>query len=411
MNLKYKKQSSCPEDEQLLAYRTNLLTEEERQAVVLHLLFCDACLESLRFLPDNANEDQRLADYRQGRGMKEISHGLAEALAKFREREAIRTAHPPKTIEQMEQDGGLRVGQIWRTKLDGIVVPGSESREKLSISDFDSRPHLVVITDVESAEVSPHKDWSAILVAPVSGDIEFADKDEGDFVVDQKISPLGYPFMIELWNEQSMLRENLDCCLSELDTSQCETMLEQLQQEREKVLMGEKGPSSLETVVMNGRYQDPIMRFRAHEHEETLYLRQPVEALKEVKSKLITFPFRKVSQNREVSEKWVLPLAAATTSNEDHTSTSNAAPATFGSFRIGEIEYEVVEDSEGRVYLLGVVPPDATHLCFGPDCYVLKQTRFGDMREINGVGSIKVERFLRQHELDSANYPVHFARL
>lgn len=276
MNLKYKKQASCPSDELLLAYKSRKLSGRDYEKVVCHLLFCDACLEDLRQLPDDIDEEAPTepSDFE---AELESTPELAEAIEKFRAWSERRRETPAKTLAQVGQEGGLKVGQIWRTRFDGIALPGRETEKSFSVTDLNSKPHLVVITEAESRTGKPYGNYHIIQVAPVSAETEYAT--EGDFVIKEEESPLGYSFMIELWNEQSMLRENLDCCLASFDAVGHRAILDELEKQREKILSKVKKPISLEETVMKGLYHDPIMRFRAHEYEETAYLRVPVEAL------------------------------------------------------------------------------------------------------------------------------------
>lgn len=279
MDLRYKKQASCPSDEMLLAYKTRRLIGEERDEVVFHLLFCDACVEVLHQFPGEveAAEETEESEDTNVEGEVKISPELARAIEKFREREERRSQSPVKTFVEVEREGGLKVGQVWRTRFDGIVVPGRETEKSFSVADLDSRAHLVVITEAEVGKGTPCGDYHIIRVAPVCVESEYAG--EGDLSVGEGDSPLGYSFMIELWNEQPMLRENLDCCLGAFDPVQHKAILETVQQQREKIQREGKKPLSLEETVMKGLYHDPIMRLRAHEYEETAYLRVPVEAL------------------------------------------------------------------------------------------------------------------------------------
>jgi len=284
MNLRYEKQASCPSDQLLSAYKTKELTGEEHDAVMFHLLFCDACQEVLQQLPADTKAAIAAAESSGSAldGETSISAELAQAIEKFREREQRRRKAPVKTLEQIEQEGGLKVGQIWRTRFDGIIVPGRETEQSFSVTGLNSTPHLVVIIEAEGGTGTPRGKYYEIRVAPISGELQYAGN--GDCIIGEEDSPLGYPFMVELWSAQPMLRENLDCCLGVFDVVQHKTIVDMLQQQQKEIQRKGENPLSLEETVMKGLYHNPIMRFRAHEYEETAYLREPVEALHQLLS-------------------------------------------------------------------------------------------------------------------------------
>ena len=75
-------------------------------------------------------------------------------------------------------------------------------------------PHLVVVIEFAAGTKSSYANYHIIQIAPISAETEYAS--DGDLLIEEEESPLGYSFMIELWNEQPMLQENLDCCLAGL---------------------------------------------------------------------------------------------------------------------------------------------------------------------------------------------------
>jgi len=158
-----------------------------------------------------------------------------------------------------------RRGQLWTTRIRGIRYPGHERDGELSVFDLQAFPHEVVILEVGA----PVAGFQVLRVAPVSLALEMAMPEQGDVVVEDSKSPTGLPFMIEVWNEQSMLAENLEVCLGELGP---EVMAEV------ESMRGRHGALSYGDVVLRGLDGDPKWRFRAEEYEETVYLREPVEA-------------------------------------------------------------------------------------------------------------------------------------
>jgi hypothetical protein len=153
---------------------------------------------------------------------------------------------------------------MWTTK-EKIRFPGHEGDGELTVFDLQSLPHSVVVLEV----VGPVGDWTEIRVASISLAIEMAM--EGDVIVEAEESPAGVSFTIEVWNEQSMLAENLDFCIG---------MLSEVTMKRIQELRGRFRPLSYHEIVRLGLDADPRWRFRAEEYEETAYLREPAEAAK-----------------------------------------------------------------------------------------------------------------------------------
>lgn len=259
---------SCPSDELLLGYGRNELTAEQAHAVSSHLLFCDTCVEFLKLLRSRELTPEATNVVPPFESMR------SEILNRFQSPQLKRET---QSWDEFQTAGGvLRVGQIWRPKTNGIVIPGRDNSQPSSIAELESSPHLVVIIDctdtpVQSGDVSYHP----IRVAPIDADLEYAGAD--DFIVRENDSPLGYSFLVQTWNEQLMLAENLECLLAELDESEHPTIFERLKSAGDGELA--EGAFSLEAVIMKGRYSDPVMRYRAKEYEDTAYLRVPVQSL------------------------------------------------------------------------------------------------------------------------------------
>jgi hypothetical protein len=316
MELQYKKQSSCPSDETLFAYKRSGLTGEDHEEVTLHLLFCDACVEALNQLPSNREADAQHSDSASDipRESIAVSPELAQVIERFRERETRRRERPLKTLLEVKQSGGLKIGQIWRTRFENVIVPTAETENSFSVTDLNSRPHLVVIINVSTSQINSRGDWHVIQVAPTSANTDYSS--DADLVVDEKVSPLEYSFMIELWNQQLMLSENLDRCLGYFDEIQHKSIVEILRQQR-KMDRQEPNMFSADAIIMKGLYHDPIKRFRMHEYEDTLYLRKPVESLYE-------------STARDaVTEEQRLPYEAIQVQHSSERSFSKTRPAGF----------------------------------------------------------------------------------
>jgi hypothetical protein len=269
---------SCPSEELLLNYRRGELSSEQHQAISSHLLFCDTCLEYLKLLaPDNYAEFTTDTDSQVDTNLRPaFESSLAKTIDRFRFLQQQRHV-TPKLREVFQREGRkFQVGQIWRPKSQAIVLPDVDDGV-FSVTDLDSRPHLVVITNamVLEEELGDAK-YHVVRVAPLDADFDCVNDD--DLLIREGDSPLGYSFLIQAWNEQEMLVENLECWLVEFNTKEHGAILERLESIGERELAD--GAFSLEAVIMKGHYPDPVMRYRAREYEDTAYLRMPVESLR-----------------------------------------------------------------------------------------------------------------------------------
>lgn len=269
------KHVSCPSDDTLLAFRRRELAGEEYETVALHLLFCNGCVGSLNALPwEISDEDSGAMKMVEPSTEVPLTSSLTRAIQSFRERHTLGGSRAIKTWNQVQQEGGLKAGQIWRTKSEGIVVPAPDQPEYFSVTELSSRPHLVLITSTEVSVSKCSADYHAILVAPIDADVNY--RGDGDLLIKEDDSPLGYSFIVQLWNGQMMLRENLEDCLGEIRPDQKEEVLQSLSLHKDTEPLG--GKYSLEAVVLKGLHTDPIMRYRAKEYEETSYLRMPAQS-------------------------------------------------------------------------------------------------------------------------------------
>lgn len=269
---------SCPSDELLLNYRRGELSGEQHQAISSHLLFCDSCLECLKLLsPDSSSEFSSDTGSQDDTNLRDsFAPSLAKAVDRFRSLRQQRRVKP-RLREAFQCEGGkFQVGQIWRPKSHDIVLPGADGG-LFSVTDLDSRPHLVVITDAATQkEELDGAEYQIIRVAPIDADLDCIQDD--DLVIREDDSPLSYPFLIQTWNDQIMLVENLESLLAEFHETEHLSILQRLR----AVGSGDggEGAFSLEAVIMKGLYSDPAMRYRAREYEDTSYLRVPVEYLR-----------------------------------------------------------------------------------------------------------------------------------
>jgi hypothetical protein len=96
-------------------------------------------------------------------------------------------------------------GQIWTTKL---------LNDRLDGASEDLPARIVVILD--SGQQPAESAVSSVVSAPISTDVEF--RSDRDLLVDESESPLGYEFMVEVWNEVAMLRNQLGRCVATLSS-------------------------------------------------------------------------------------------------------------------------------------------------------------------------------------------------
>lgn len=279
MKTKNERVVDCLSDDMLAAYIKRELPDKEREAVSSHLLFCNSCLAYAKLLLWDSNYDIEETDVEEYDFTRpvEITPVIAEAQKRFQAYRQRRREFPAKSLSEIGWDG-LKVGQIWRTKFEGIVVPTAEGEEVFSATELNSNPHLVVITD-RNVAVQPldSKTYHVISVAPIDSDIDYADEDKEDLIIPEDETPLGYSFMVQLWNKKPMLFENLDSCLGEINQNSLTKLLGALNQSEEGKLIGDE--FSPEAVIIRGEFHNPIMRYRAKEYEDTKYLRMPVEQL------------------------------------------------------------------------------------------------------------------------------------
>lgn len=283
--------AACPDDFKLVEYKEGNLPTEERQQLTEHLLLCRHCLFQLELLPWNTVEEMKAAtandsDAEEEANEAEISPILKRAFDIYRKKLAAEPKAKPRTLQEVLADGGLEVGQIWRTKNERIAVPLPDGEEKLSVSHLGSIPHLVVVsnTSVETRKFLG-KMYHVIKVIPVDDNIHY--ESNGDVVFLENENPLKYPFMLAIWNQQETLRENLDSCLGKLDAAPVSLKTSPNFRWRDILdFLTEKGfepvsnaAFSLFGIIEKNFYSDAAMRHRAREFENTAYLRAPVREL------------------------------------------------------------------------------------------------------------------------------------
>ena len=164
-------------------------------------------------------------------------------------------------------------GEIWSTN----AAPVHPSHVTIKTKT----PHLVLILDSDG-EVLFHKgvSYHKILIAPISTEIELAT--QWDFIVQTDASPLGYPFMIEVWNKTTMLSENLERGLARLDDRYRDHVQRLAQAETANLLDDSPlDPEMFRNNIGTGIADagNEIFHFQHKEIQELEYLLQPVKAL------------------------------------------------------------------------------------------------------------------------------------
>lgn len=278
----------CANENDLLAFKEGILPDKDKQFLTEHLLLCDTCLISLQFLPFESisHKNSVLAkDTDKSDEMIKKRTSIPENLRKaFERHRKIRAARPkvnPVAIKEFLHDNSLLVGQIWRTKHSNIVFPSQEGERYYDCASLGSVPHLVMVTNPAFGEfIASGKFYQKIKVITLDNNIHCAD--EGDFIVTDEESPLGYQFMIQAWNQSQMLVQNLDSYLGSLmvapksfKSNKDQDWLDYLSDLGKKDVYGSE--YAFIDLIKKGLFSNPKMRYRALEFEKTIYLSDPID--------------------------------------------------------------------------------------------------------------------------------------
>jgi hypothetical protein len=173
----------------------------------------------------------------------------------------------------------IQKGQIWSTLTKPRRLKGIKPN-----SDADSRLVLVLDQQFETLAYEEHE-YQKIVIAPISIKIELATC--WDFIIEQDSSPLGYSFMVELWNKATILTDSVDRYLGELDRGTFELVehldLDQIRSSLEefKVDLPFYGQKIGEREIKPG---NEVYNFQRNEVQEISYLTEPVRYLTDVSS-------------------------------------------------------------------------------------------------------------------------------
>jgi hypothetical protein len=311
---------TCPSALDLLEYVRDSSTASD---VSGHLRECPSCTETSKIL-----ESERKA-FESRDGFRLL------VPADVRSVSATRAAHF-RNLMELHAPRRLQAGQIWAT------TPQGDSAEGESVAAA-MVPRLVIVIGTEF-EITDER-HPAVAALPVSLDLAYqADR---DLLVPEAVSPLGYPFMVETWNDVAMLRSQLTRYLGLLPERLTQFVL-QLHRSQFSTRSGLQSPenrrwpnyessqaptSEFNLLELGGSVgpaishaEDPRVAFQKQEVEACQYLRTPLltlismaeqEDVPSIKGslspKVVSFrlPLRAVPMARETRPKEAPALAAA----------------------------------------------------------------------------------------------------
>jgi len=180
---------------------------------------------------------------------------------------------------KIEKDFKVFFADIWATKAEPTAPDGTKLPRVENPKDV-----VILLTDKEPID----EEYSDLFVAPISTETELACN--RDLLLSADENPLKQPIMIELWNSQPMLKQNLSELRGYLKKEQADWL------KRLHLSLYEGGIqiSDVPTGKPIESEDDTRVDFHKREIEETLYLRLPVQQLIEMRSQ----------ENAETVAKW-----------------------------------------------------------------------------------------------------------
>ncbi len=255
----------CPKSADLLRFARNHLSGTEADLIRSHVDSCPNCTQTLEHLLNLVESEQPHAQ--SGSPDQVIPEDLKKMFAEhsLQFQQLLHLARPEK----------YRFGQIWTTKLwDGDQRDSSEENNV-------SYRIIVLLEDESDSSVLGEP---FLMAVPISVDIAYWSS--YDLVVFEQESPLGYPCMIEVWNQVTPLHSQLVRYLGTLQQP-LKRFLGLVYQAHlgVPVDLGEVaqhlGPAILQP-------NDPRVHFQEQEIEECDYLRRPLlELLKRAETKTL----------------------------------------------------------------------------------------------------------------------------
>lgn len=253
----------CPKRTDILRYAQNCLSGSEANQIRSHVENCPICTEALeQFLNFEEVTQQNIGgDFANQMIPQDLKHKFAQRSQQF------------KHLLHLARPENYQFGQIWTTKL-WDEDQGSNSQEN------NLSPRVIVLLENESDSSVMGERF--LVAAPISLDIAY--QSSYDLLVFEQESPLGYPFMIEVWNSVSPLHSQLVRYLGTL-------------QQPLKSFLGLVYQAHLGAVIDLGKAiqhlgpailqpDDPRVHFQEQEIEECDYLRRPIlELLKRAETR------------------------------------------------------------------------------------------------------------------------------
>lgn len=255
----------CPKRADLLRYAQNRLSGSEANQIRSHVDNCLICTEALeRFLNFAGSTQPDIGDGSSNQMIPEdLKRMFAQRSQQFQQ--LLHLARPEK----------YQFGQIWTTKLWDEDYTGSSQENNVP-------PRIIVLLEDESDSSVQGEPFQ--VAAPISVDIAY--QSSYDLLVFEQESPLGYSFMIEVWNSVSPLHSQLVRYLGTLQQP-LKGFLGLVYQAHLgiPVDLGEAvqhlGPAILQP-------DDPRVHFQEQEIEGCDYLRRPLlELLKRAETKTL----------------------------------------------------------------------------------------------------------------------------
>lgn len=251
--MKDKKGLDCPSALELFEYMNSTLPESQAAELKKHVDGCDICSEII------GNLKKYVIQFEDALQNMHRKYEVPQHIAKLAKQRILKSVEAMKQVCPKE----IAFGQLWSTK----TVEQASQESQILI------PRIVIILSEDCLDDSPS---STIVVAPISLELEF--QSQYDLTVFEEESPLGYKFMIEIWNQATILVSQLD--------SYCGSLAEHLKGHvrlLNQVYLGLGGDlSSLSDRIGWPilHENDPRAMFQAQEVEECEYLSEP--ALREI---------------------------------------------------------------------------------------------------------------------------------
>jgi hypothetical protein len=256
---------ACPGATDLLDYGEGQLAQPDSARVEQHVAHCKVCSRVLDNLRDAAGIEP----------LDQAGEMLNVSLPDDAQRLVTERSKHFRTLMNLALPEAPSFGQLWTTKSRVDDQNGDSPDRDVSL-------RVVVVLWAKSAPKTSHE--SHVIVAPISLDIAY--RSSYDLVVFEQESALGYSFMVEVWNEVSMLEAQLGRYLGAL-RQPAKRLLGLLYQAH---LGAQVDLSELADRLGPGirELTDPRVQFQEQEIEACEYLRRPLLQLVERYGEAVT---------------------------------------------------------------------------------------------------------------------------